>query len=61
MEKLALNVKLELGIEPAGVLLQQVVFFSCKMIDDVHSAFDVVVSECKLGVYVVFRYVHFKC
>ena len=55
------HIKLELGIKPAGVFLQEVIFFACEVVDDMHCAFDVVVSECKLGVYVVFGYVHFRC
>ena len=56
-----LYVKFEFGIEPAGIFLQEVIFFAREFVNNVHGAFDVVVSECKLGVYVVFGYVHFRC
>ncbi len=59
--QLFLYVKFEFGIKPACVFLQEVIFFARLVVNHVHGAFDVVVSECKLGVYVVFRYVHFRC
>ena len=43
-----LYIKFEFGIKPAGVFLQEVVFFAREVVNHVHGAFDVVVGEGKL-------------
>ncbi len=44
----SLNIKFKLGIKPASVFLQEVVFFARELVNHMHGAFDVVVGECKL-------------
>ena len=55
-----LHIQLELGIEPACVFFQQIVFLTGEMVNDVDSATNVVVGKSKLRVYIVFGYIHFK-
>ena len=45
---LFLYIKFEFGIKPSCVFLQEVIFLARLVINDMHCAFDVVVSECKL-------------